>query len=469
MRIAKCIGMMLLTLCLLVNTALAETLVLSDYSLANPELESFKTAHPGLTVRTDGKIYNSHNDLIYDLVNGTMTNDVVDSLTSSFIDVRAIMDKGYFADLSGSDYLMEQVMKMYQPIQELIMRDGKLYAIPLTVTVELYCYDPDGWALAGFTEADVPDSFPALLDFLEAWCDRIEDDPMDDVSVCNRFDEEVYDKATYTEWLAQTLLSQQVLECQYAGKPLRFDDDFLALLKRVQAIGQRLYQLEPKQKGSYGLLVGKSFFLSTENREHTISLRLSEDSPNVFSGYVHMVAVSARSEQQELAVAYLEELMHGLRGELPEGENLPEYLKNWTRRHLAHGEKFFRGTQAVETSRETLKRFAQELEKLEAQLAGGELTGDMRVAAEDRRDGLRETLEHPLEAELWYLSPEEAAWWQENGDSVYYPGPGPFAPNSDAYQNVQQLVSQFAYGQLNAEQLCAEMDKLAQMIELERQ
>lgn len=78
-----------------------------------------------------------------------------------------------------------------------------------------YCtnaYSPEAWAEAGLTKADVPDSFTGLLDFLDAWILRMEEQPMDHISVCNAFDEEQYGAHSYILYLVQALVDNHIMQ-----------------------------------------------------------------------------------------------------------------------------------------------------------------------------------------------------------------------------------------------------------------
>lgn len=70
----------------------------------------------------------------------------------------------------------------------------------------------------GLTQEDVPTSFTELLDFLEAWVERIIDEPEDDISVCNAFASEAYGEDSYISYLVDHLIQNYIMDYNYANK-----------------------------------------------------------------------------------------------------------------------------------------------------------------------------------------------------------------------------------------------------------
>lgn len=469
MRIAKRIGMMLLTLCLLTGAARAETLTVYGFDTIAEEV--FTAEHPGVVIaRWDYRIDNT--EVTRYLMTGEMKADVM-TLYPDYIDVANLADKGYLADLSASDYLMAQSARMYKPLQDVVMRDGKLYGIPSDNYVRSFVYNPAGWQAAGYAEEDLPGSFPELLDFLEAWCDRVEEEPNDDVSVFSYFDATLYSEISYTRWLTELLLDQHLLQTDYAGKPLRFDGAFLELLRRIETLGPRLYRDEVPMvsdetgdtgmgRGAYQLFDGYVQFIS--QLPYTVPLRLDQDDPILIRGQMVFKAIPAVSEARDLAIDYLEAYMRCVNGEVTLSK--PEYGES--HRHMSAS--LFRDAEPLESpsGQAGYEAYLKEIETMKEQLASGSLTGDERVETEDRLARYESSLSI-AEKSSYIISPQEVALWQQYGDMIYYPGPSAFDLNSDGNQNVSQLLERFYYGHLTADQLCGELNRIAEMIELERQ
>ena len=75
---------------------------------------------------------------------------------TNFTGYKAMLEKGYCADLSSSQVLMDFVQGLYPAVQKEIMKDGKLYAIPVSISSSVLCYNVDKLEEVGLTQEDVP-------------------------------------------------------------------------------------------------------------------------------------------------------------------------------------------------------------------------------------------------------------------------------------------------------------------------
>ena len=79
----------------------------------------------------------------------------------------ALRNRGFLADLSGNADLSAAADRMLPFIQDAIRQDGKLVAVPATVSGNMIGYMPETLKKAGLTEADLPKSWPAFFDWME--------------------------------------------------------------------------------------------------------------------------------------------------------------------------------------------------------------------------------------------------------------------------------------------------------------
>lgn len=179
------------------------------------------------------------------------------------------------------------------------------------VSFNFWAINMEGWEAAGLSDADVPDTFPAFLDFLEAWTERIDENPEPQISINNRWVESLYTEYSYTRWLTEMLIENYIMQLQYAGEPLRFENDTLvSLLERVKEVGEAIYYSEPVTKGSMQLIDNVS-----SNRwpkisdSGIISMRVNEEQPRLIKSYISMSAVKAGTEKEALAIELLEHLV----------------------------------------------------------------------------------------------------------------------------------------------------------------
>lgn len=157
-------------------TSYAQGQTLVSYRGFDPDEQSYRdfvAAHPDVTLKGWEPYYSTTGEFVGALLTKALSSDLFDISTFT-VDYRQIMKKGYLLDLSGSSVIREAISRMHPSIAAQTMLDGKIYAVPTRISFDYMEVNRDGWAQAGLSEADVPDSFPAFLDFLEHWCDQTE-------------------------------------------------------------------------------------------------------------------------------------------------------------------------------------------------------------------------------------------------------------------------------------------------------
>lgn len=80
-----------------------------------------------------------------------------------------VVEKGYAAPLSGPETLMEGVSHFYPWAQELLIRDGALYAVPVTVSSDYWTINRTQWQALGLGE--YPQTYEDLFCLAEVWED----------------------------------------------------------------------------------------------------------------------------------------------------------------------------------------------------------------------------------------------------------------------------------------------------------
>lgn len=301
-----------LVLCCLLSAASAEKITLrlldihesSAYRRANPHI-AFQEVSVGPWDDALFWVEENKADVIY--------------LRGYSKDVQTILARPeLLADLSASECITSAVSRMMPWIQRLVTnQDGTIRALPLSATVRCFSWRQDAWDAAGLTAEDVPQSYGELLDFLEAWCDRLEGNPHQPVRVSSllRWSTGTR-KYDYCWWLTEMLLMCQIMQCRYAGTPVTFNTpEFIECARRTIDVAVRLYKLEPRGKKTENL--PELFFNSlragrifNEGRDyelsHAIPMRLNSKQPALIWGSVEMAVVPAASVQREEALRFLE-------------------------------------------------------------------------------------------------------------------------------------------------------------------
>lgn len=128
----------------------------------------------------------AHNDV--EVVKITNAGDITQAMMnkSDSIDVyvvstqdtayNAIFNRGYMAELSGSETITGLVNAMYPAIQNMVSKDGVIYAVP----VSMYCntgvsYDIEAFKKYGLSEADVPSTMMEFLQLLQRMPELMEE------------------------------------------------------------------------------------------------------------------------------------------------------------------------------------------------------------------------------------------------------------------------------------------------------
>ena len=475
---------LLLALLTLTGAASAETLRLYQVVPA----DDFPSQHPGVTLYTnyadDVRFFYGVMELHNALLAGTFDWDVFETFTHE-TDLRLLMEKGYLLDLSGSEIVRDYVARLYPDIAAQCVLDGKIYAVPMDGIWDESgpkLVWPEKWQEAGYTEADIPQTFGAYLDFIDAWLDRREDDPGLTLNVFADFTPFVYDIHSYSGRLVDELLDSHIAQLVYAGQPLSFSDpDLIPLLEKAKAVGERIFRFEPTKTDSnsnFGLF-GYSNMSFEEQARWQANLRIHEDQPLLQSYFLPMTAVYAGTSNPELAIAavessllrYLSEEVHQARIAMMRTDAQPVLNPNY----------------------EPQQRLKQNyIDMCERRLAGDdtpyteyidmtgldEYWGNMSYFAGELKTmseaDIRDEIARRREDMAWYkryeysVSPEFLAAWRQHAQHLYFPGPNIFTAD-EGYENFKSLKKQFVDGLISARQLANELDRIAWMMEMENQ
>lgn len=298
-------------------TASAETVRLSVQGFAEktmnlelrrvdrPVITAFSEANPNIKLNLSGKIpYRSTRTLLKELEEHKLTSDVF-AVTTEYHDLVNVLSSGYCLDLTDHADIAALLSEMHPAIAAAAYRDGRIYGVPTEVsTRQNLFYDQDAWALAGYSGADVPTSFTALLDFLEGWIERIRVNPVENVCVTNAFSKDSISGNSYTLWLLEILLRSYVYQCEVTGTTPSFDDPtLLPLLERVKNIGAELLAYDDFRHAKASLFVYVSN--APQLIPRLIPTRLTENDPLFIPATVTLACVRADSKNPDMAQAFI--------------------------------------------------------------------------------------------------------------------------------------------------------------------
>ncbi len=144
---------------------------LSVYGQQDTMGEEFAKKNPDVSVKFGEDMYfEDYLALSQAMMTGDATYDVY-SIDLSEIDIQSLIKKGYCMDLSSSPLITSEISKMYPFLQNTLMRDGKIYAVPVSMRSSGFGIEPESWEETGLTSR-LPKNFPELIDFMNWWADE---------------------------------------------------------------------------------------------------------------------------------------------------------------------------------------------------------------------------------------------------------------------------------------------------------
>ena len=448
----------MLVIALLSVDAHAETIFVSDIiDSDNAGYILYMQEHPDISIETGQGTYGSISQMSSAMLTGQYQIDLIGFKTKSF-NLPEIMEHQYLVDLSTSEVIRNAVERMHPALANVGMIDGHIYAVPNRLTFSYIRVNESVWEENGMTLDDVPQSFPELLDFLEVWCERLDEGKVD-AHVFGGFDT-FYSKTSYSSKLVNLLVDSFIMQEQYAGHSLDFqNNEFLALLNRCLSVGKKLYELEPRISESFGpgapLFTQDAQMSWPQNADTILFLRLNDDQPKLIEATMGMFGIYAGSEKQELTIELLERIVVG-----------PESPLTWNDT-LLYMDAEPKINNNYESSRQ---RHETNIQKIEIALQNSDLSASERADLEDELEFEQERLAHAeLDENKYHINASQLEDFRTYVNYLYFPTQNVFHKTDEGVDIVESLKSRFVSGLLSADQFASEMTRIAIMIEMENQ
>lgn len=450
----KAVSLLLsVSMILFTSTGIAENVMrLEGCDPNKPAFKALIDNHPEIETETVSNIVYSTEELVGGLLSGEFNYDTF-VMNSSAFDVNRLIEKGYCSSLESSAPIMSSVQQMYDPIQKMVMKNETAYGVPFYCYISYFRYSPEAWSAANLTKQDVPQSFEQLLDFLENWIERIKECP-DEITVCvvNTFDEDHYGPHSYVSFLVDRLVANHIMQCNYAGEPIRFDTPlFRNILERCQQIGKALYEYEPQAKTEFGLFYD---WQGMRGLECMIPLRITCEQPILIKANVFLAFSNIRTNYPNLASEYL--------------ENVLAYMKPEDAAYL------YPDAEPVEDAEymRSMNLLGSQLKILEDQYDTLNAADDplAQLTLKDQIDDLKREYDKMANSEERYIiSPNDLAMYHQYGEHLYFQAPSVFDPAREEGQTMRQLRDRFSQGNMPIDQFVKRVDTLAYMLESESQ
>lgn len=411
----------------------------------------FTDAHPEYMVSISDST--STDTLLQDMMNRSPDVDIYTlSLTDSAF--TALMNRGFLAELSGSETLTAEVGAMYDSIKNAVMKDGELYAVPMYLYAN--CLTINKKLLTeklGYTEEQLPQNWAEVFGLLSdlAATHKLEEYP--EVSLLGPG---YIESDVKSNFFAMMMNSYYVWLDADEANLTRAGDVLEGLCEAFEAIDWSAFGLptEYEENGEWEY-VEENILFSNDNVQpgyyrsesfEPLLLSIADGEPPMISTEISVAFVNPFSTHREAAIEYLEltfsKIDKTTRIALMPGENEP-ILSPWYE--------------------ENLKYYDETIADYEAQLADEKLD-------EENRDMLEQSL---ADMKQWREEYEKKGQWQVSAEDIerYREYAQYLVPMRSAIWNDggYSQISQYMDGAITAKQLCSEMEKTLQMQRLEGQ
>lgn len=413
---------------------------------------SFTDKHPEYMVSIGDS--GSSSSLLQDMMNRSSDVDIY-TLQVSDSAFSALMNRGFMAELSGSEKLSTAVEAMYESLQNVVKKDGELYAVPMNMYTSAYGINRKLLTeKLGYAQEDIPDNWLDLFGLIADLAQKNVFEEYPEISLLGPGYTENDVKYNFFMSMMQTyyLWLDQNEENLTAGS-----DMLLSLCDAFEAIDWSAFGLPTEYENSEGsweyneenilfssTSVQPQNYYSEEIEEAMLAIAPGETP--MLRTEVYVAFVNPFSEHREEAIEYLEkalDLMEDvMRITMMPEENEP-ILSSWYE--------------------ENIKYYDETIASYEEQLADENLD-------EETRDMLTQSL---ADMQTWRAEYEEEGRWlvsetaiKRYRESAQYLTPARSAIwDDDTYSQ----VSQYMDGAITAKQLCTELEKTLQMKRLEGQ
>jgi ABC-type glycerol-3-phosphate transport system substrate-binding protein len=411
--------------------------------------------------------FNDEESLAQSMVSADNSFDIY-NFDISYQDFQSLMNKGYCVDLSASPTLQSELTKIYPFLQNAIQKDGKFYALPISMYGYGLSIAPKVWEDNGLKDK-MPKSFLGLIDFMNWWA---EEGAAQYPNV-----QLMQGVSDYGETMFQMAMDLYVHQYQAQNQELTFDTplfremmdalkgletkDLNELLKNDDIIGAkpatRAGVIAMKRAGGSGM--GDALFMnygdwvnvgySGLQNSQPLMLPLEDGGPVILPVYVQVMFINPNTKNLDMALKYLENELDNLDPAqhvmmFPD-DNEPVPQPNFDK---------------------TLEQWNDELAKAKKQLetAKPEETKDIQTLIEYYEDLIAKK-----DLYYWQVSAEGIEQYRKVAPLCYVAVPNVLNyQTKEGTSEVMTLVDRYRQKQMNLDQFIAEVDKKIHMILQER-
>lgn len=392
----------------------------------NSIVSQYQAEHPETTVTECFDYFKNTGELMDAMVTGRTDFDIMVLWTGSE-DAAALMRKGFCVPLDSSEIIADSVASMYPAIQKAVTYDGKICALPLSVTWRELAYNSNAFAASGLP---VPQSWEDVANLINTW-ENQPDEIQDEYQIGEYVD-------LYADWFLLRMTDSYVGYLQTTGQPLAFDTP---LYRRLMALQSSLstYADNNEMMDDLEALLTSGVDVAEIYGYHLVPLQM--EGAVVHKGGLYIAIINPYSTHQEAAMSLL----------------------NYMAQHRSKPAQIQmspNNCEPVEMSSyaDNVQQWTLEHEQLQTELD---------TCAPENRRICEEALEKheekraQIEANRYSISPDTINEWHEIMETMIFPEPSVLDLNEDIFST---LMFRYLDGELPLERYILEMERMATMI-----
>jgi ABC-type glycerol-3-phosphate transport system substrate-binding protein len=418
-------------------------LPMEDFSKANPDFTfSFIDVYPETTM-----------DLVMHMMGGDSAADIY-ALSLSDYNMDSLYEKGYYASLEDNGIINSSVNAMYPFIKDVLMRDGKIIAMPFYTNNRVNAYNPSAFEAVGLTEKDVPKTYLELFDFMKVWGEKYAEQ-FPSMSLFGYGAE----PKVYKQIVAMSIVEEHAYACRRRGEPVVYDTpEIKELLEKLMAVdfsvinaimpepnSNEYMTLNDWPRQLFAIWNGASTEAGYTDFFTYMPLDLPGNEQPVVLAEVQALIINPYTQNYDAALKFVEymaaNLSDTLRANLMPGENDPVrdpyFDVEWYDKAISEAEK------ALKDAKEEDKRNIQ-----------------------DRLDFLIKEYDQQKRFE-WRITEKSIATYRALDPYFMLKRPNPMFGMGANAELIDLFYNRFQDGQISVEQFLKELDQKLRMIELE--
>jgi ABC-type glycerol-3-phosphate transport system substrate-binding protein len=436
------------------------TLHISDYAYENVvETAYYKYTNENGNVSVVIDQGDHGDDVLQAMMNRSSSVDIY-TMSVSSSQYSALFERGYMAELEGSEKLSTAITSMYSGLQSAVTKNGHIYALPLRIYGSSMGYNTKALEKLGMTEDDLPTTWSEFFDFLDELPSKLTDG-------CgvrafeNYYSQDEIKGQLFTELFDDYQYYLNNNDVQYSFNTSLFK----SLIERIDqvdydalGVAEQTYDEETGEwlGGDYSddIYLFETYVTTTlqsgEGYNKPMMLTIDENAQKALNVSMYVAFINPFSEHIDEAIAYLETMAENLDTEslynfyadkndavrYPDFEEYKQNLADW-----------------IEEAKEGMENTDDE---------------DEKASYQESIDYYEQTLSE-IDDTYWMFAPDAIASYRERAQyltPITYDCTVVTSSSSDD-DTVWSVISQYRSGVISLDEMLQSIDKKVQMMRLE--